>query len=188
MVCHGIGPRQVWSSSWQMLPEPIVTLAGTAVALLHLSWWRQEDQCPRELTHGLTFPRGLLHSRHASSNPLPSPPCWGWQRLKLPLGEQRMSHQKAGNPGEPAESLESPFFDRFIFARPPPHPPSLLCETFQDLSLSTGILAGQPVPKHRQTEGIVLLQSAALGLPGAPRAQVQDYTWVLKENKNSQGK
>lgn len=43
MMCHGIGLRQVWSSSWQMPPEPIIALAGTAIVLLHLSWWRQED-------------------------------------------------------------------------------------------------------------------------------------------------
>lgn len=66
---------------------------------------------------------------------------------------------EGGNPGKPAESLESPFFDHFI----PPlfffFPLSLLCEAFQDLSLSAGISGGQLGPQAR-TDGQAANQPA----------------------------
>lgn len=86
-----------------------------------------------------------------------------------------MAEGKGGNPGEPAESLESPFFDHFI---PFFSPISLLCEAFQDLSLSAGISGGQPGPQAR-TDGQAANQPArtVLPLPGAPGAPARAYTW-----------
>lgn len=59
----------------------------------------------------LGFPsRSLLRPRF-------SKPCVHPARVseeKLPRGEQGMRHQKGGNPGKPAESLENPLFDPFI--------------------------------------------------------------------------
>lgn len=116
-----------------MAPEPVLTPTGTASPLLHLIWWRQqEDQCPRELKQ-LSFLSG--------SSPLRGK---GWREAK------------GGNPGKPAESLESPFFDHFI---PFFFPLSLLCEAFQDLSLSAGISGGQLGPQAR-TDGQAANQPA----------------------------
>lgn len=123
-----------------------------------------------ELKHGLAFPLGLLRSGHASPNPLPA--LLGWQRQKLPVSEQRMSHEKRTNPGEPAESLESLFLiTSSLFL-----PPSLLCEAFQDLPLLTGISGGQRVPQAqtRCPSAGTHRPSAEHGAPG-----YQDYTWFF---------
>lgn len=100
---------------------------------------------------------------------------------------------KGGNPGEPAESLESPFFDHFI---PFFSPLSLLCEAFQDLSLSAGISGGQPGPQAR-ADGRAANQPArhrpsterrAL-LPGASSTGLYvGFFSFFQENQNSQGK
>lgn len=106
-----------------------------------------------------------------------------------------MAEAKGGNPGKPAESLESPFFDHFI----PFFSPSLLCESFQDLSLSAGIWGGQRGPQA-QTDGQAANQTARTVLPwsAVPCCQGLKHRIIhgvfvcvfffFKENQNSQGK
>lgn len=176
MECCSIGPGQVWFPSWRMPPEPIIVLGGTASPLLRLSQRRREDQCPREPKHGSSPLRACF------SDPLPAPS--GWQRQKLPLGEQGMSHQKGGYPGEPAESLEGPFFffDHFI----PFFPPHLCFVRLSRTRLSQrGFRTVSPFPRHGWTDGLPVirhapsirraLRSACQGLPGLKRRIVRGF-------------
>ena len=130
------------------------------------------------------FPSGSPPLRTRFSDPLPAPP--GWQRQELPLGERGTSHRKGANPGEPAESLESPFFfHRFIpFLPPTPH----LC--FVRLSRirasRRGFRAVGRFPRDGQTDRLPVSGHAPpvrraphSALPGAPRSQAQDYTFFF---------
>lgn len=85
MACCSIGPGQVWSPSWQMPPEPVIALGGTASPFLPLSRQRHKDQCPREPKQ-LGFPSGSPMLRMCFFDPLPA--LLGWQRQKLPISEQ----------------------------------------------------------------------------------------------------
>lgn len=92
---------------------------------------------------------------------------------------------KGGNPGEPAESLESPFFDHFI----PFFSPHLCFVRLSRICPSRqGFRAVSRVPRHGQTDGLpisqhgtVLPQSAVLCCQG-PRAQ--DYTCFFFSRKS----